>query len=145
MIRRANGKDIEGLKAFLSRAGLGTAGVTEETAGNFLLLENKDRSWRGTLGLEPYQENGLLRSLVVTAGQAEKDLFLLFEHIIMLAKEKNIQHLFLAAKQSAAVSLLQIMGFHSVDKEELPEPLFQSAHINHIINVDNSIFLKYSL
>jgi amino-acid N-acetyltransferase len=145
MLRRANRKDLDGLKAFLSRAGLGIEGLTEEGAEYFLLLENEDRSWRGTLGIEPYQENGLLRSLVVTSGQAENDIFMLFQQAFLLAKEEKIQHLFLAAKKSVAVPLFQILGFQIITKDELPEALSQSAHINHILNVDNSMFLKYSL
>jgi amino-acid N-acetyltransferase len=145
MIRRANSKDLAGLKDFLTRAGLGTDGLTEETAKYFLLLENEDQTCRGTLGIELYQEIGLLRSLVVTSGQAEHDIFFLFQQAFLLAKEEKLQHLFLATKKSVAVPLFQILGFQEVDKGELPEVLSQSAHINHILNVDNSIFLKYSL
>jgi amino-acid N-acetyltransferase len=145
MIRRANGKDLAGLKDFLLRAGLGTEGLTEETAEYFLLLEDEDQTCRGTLGIEPYQENGLLRSLVVKPGQVENDIFLLFQQAFLLAKEEKLQHLFLATKKSVAVPLFQMLGFEIVDKGELPEELSQSAHINQILNVDNSIFLKYSL
>jgi amino-acid N-acetyltransferase len=145
MIRRANGRDLAGLKEFLTRAGLGIEGLTEEAAEYFLLLENEDQTWRGTLGIEPHEENGLLRSLVVSPGQVENDIFLLFQQAFLLAKEEKIQHLFLATKKSVAVPLFQMLGFQIVDKDELPEGLTQSAHIEHILNVDNSVFLKYSL
>jgi N-acetylglutamate synthase-like GNAT family acetyltransferase len=145
MIRRANGGDLGSLKEFLGRAGLGTEGLTEAAAEYFLLLENEDRSWRGTLGIEPYQENGLLRSLVVAPGQAEEDIFLLFQQAFQLAKEERIRHLFLATKKRAAVPLFQMLGFQLVDKAEIPAEFSDSAHINHILSVDNSMFLKYSL
>jgi N-acetylglutamate synthase-like GNAT family acetyltransferase len=145
MIRRANGDDLVSLKAFLARAGLGTQGLTEEAAGYFLVIENEDRTLRGTLGIEPFQENGLLRSLVVTSGQAENDIYLLFQHAFLLAKELGIVTLFLATNKNGSVQFLQILGFQVVDKDELPLELSQSAHINHIMNVDNSIFFKFSL
>ncbi|MCQ6281765.1 GNAT family N-acetyltransferase [Bacillus sp. EB600] len=145
MIRRANGDDLVSLKAFLAKAGLGTQGLTEETAGYFLVIENEDRTLRGTLGIEPFKENGLLRSLVVTSGQAESDIYLLFQHAFLLAKELGIVTLFLATNKNGTVQFLQILGFQVVDKTELPQELSQSAHINHIMSVDNSIFFKFSL
>lgn len=145
MIRQANGEDLAELKVFLSRAGLGTEGLTEEAAQYFLLLENEDLTWRGTLGIEPFQENGLLRSLVVSPGQVENDIFLLFRQAFQLAKKEKIRHLFLATIKNAAVPLFEILGFKEVAKEELPEELFQSAHMKHILNVDNLLFFKFSL
>jgi amino-acid N-acetyltransferase len=145
MIRRANSEDLTGLKAFLSRAGLSTEGLTEEAVRYFLLLENEDQTWRGTLGIEPYEENGLLRSLVVAPGQVENDILLLFQQVFLLAKEQKIQHLFLATTKNAAVPLFQLLGFQDITKAELPEGLSQSTHIKHIMNVDNLMFFKFSL
>lgn len=145
MIRRANSEDLAGLKAFLSRAGLETEGLTEEAAGSFLLLENEDQTWRGTLGIEPVHENGLLRSLVVAPGQVEEDILLLFQQALLLAKEQKLQHLFLATTRNSAVPLFQILGFQEISKNELPEELLQTTHIKHIWNVDNLIFFKFSL
>lgn len=144
-IRRANKEDTADLREFLAKAGLGTEGITEETAEYFLLLENEDKSWRGTLGLEPAGENGLLRSLVVAPAQAKTDIFLLFEQALRLAKEVNIQHLFLASNKSSAISLFELLGFQLIDPNELPASLLVYDHIKHISNVDNLLFLKLSL
>src|SRR4051794_9177060 len=78
LIRRANKQDLGSLKDFLSRAKLGTDGLTDETVDYFLLLENEDGTLKGSLGMEAFTDFGLLRSLVVTPGQAEKEIFVLF-------------------------------------------------------------------
>ncbi|MFL6562718.1 MAG: hypothetical protein ACJ8MO_42295, partial [Bacillus sp. (in: firmicutes)] len=85
LIRRANKQDLGSLRAFLSRANLGTDGLTDETIDYFLLLENEDGTLKGSLGMEAFTEFGLLRSLVVTPGQAEKEIFVLFDQMVQLA------------------------------------------------------------
>lgn len=145
IIRRANMQDLSDLKEFLSRANLETLGLTEETAEYFMLIENEDRTLRGTLGIEPFHENGLLRSLVVTPGQAENDILLLIEQALSLAKDKNIKNVFLATNKNTAVPFFKTLGFQLVEKQALPDDLSRSDHMKQILNVDNSIFLKFSL
>ncbi len=145
LIRQANRHDLEGLKEYLAKAGLSTEGLTEKTAPYFLLLENEDRSWRGTLGIEPFRSSGLLRSLVVASSQAQNDILLLFQQALVLAKEKNFEDLYLATNKHAAVSFFQFLGFQLLEEKDLPEELSRSAHIKSITAVENSLFLKMSL
>lgn len=145
LIRRANKEDLGNLREFLSRAGLGTDGLNGETIDHFLLLENEDGSFRGSLGMEGFEEHGLLRSLVVSPGQADKEIFVLFDQMVHLAKEKGMRSLFLATNKSVALPFFELMGFQRVVREELPEGFYQSEHIRHVLNVDNSLFLKFSL
>jgi N-acetylglutamate synthase-like GNAT family acetyltransferase len=133
------------LREFLSRANLGTEGLTEETIEYFLLLETEAGALKGTLGMEAFAEYGLLRSLVVTPGQAEKEIFVLFDQMVQLAKEKGMNGLFLATNKSVALPFFELMGFQRVDREELPTEFYHSDHIRHVLNVDNSLFLKFSL
>ena len=145
LIRRANKQDLDGLREFLSRAKLGTDGLTEETIDYFLLLENEDGTLKGSLGMEAFTEFGLLRSLVVSPGQAEKEIFVLFDQMVQLAKEKGMKGLFLATNKSVALPFFELMGFQRIDREEIPSEFYQSEHIRHVLNVDNSLFLKFSL
>ncbi|MEH6956775.1 GNAT family N-acetyltransferase [Neobacillus drentensis] len=145
LIRRANKQDLDGLREFLSRAKLGTDGLTEETVDYFLLLENEYGTIMGSLGMEAFTEFGLLRSLVVSPGQAEKEIFILFDQMMQLAKEKGMKGLFLATNKSVALPFFEIMGFQRIDREEIPSEFYQSKHIRHVLNVDNSLFLKFSL
>ncbi|MEH7374216.1 MULTISPECIES: GNAT family N-acetyltransferase [Bacillaceae] len=145
LIRRANKQDLGSLRQFLSRANLGTDGLTEDTIDYFLLLENEDGILKGSLGMEAFTEFGLLRSLVVTPGQAEKEIFVLFDQMVQLAKEKGMKGLFLATNKSVALPFFEILGFQRIDRAEIPSEFYQSEHIRHVLNVDNSIFLKFSL
>jgi len=145
LIRKANKQDLGNLREFLSRANLGTDGLTDETIDYFLLLENEQGALMGTLGMEAFAEFGLLRSLVVSPGQAEKEIFVLFDQMVQLAKEKGMKGLFLATNKSVAVPFFELMGFQKVEREELPTEFYHSDHIRHVLNVDNSLFLKFSL
>ncbi|MEH7505356.1 hypothetical protein V7152_25700 [Neobacillus drentensis] len=145
LIRRANKQDLGSIREFLSRAKLGTDGLTDETIDYFLLLENEDGTLKGSLGMEAFTEFGLLRSLVVSPGQAEKEIFVLFDQMVQLAKEKGMKGLFLATNKSVALPFFELMGFQRIDREDIPSEFNQSEHIRHVLNVDNSLFLKFSL
>ncbi|MDQ0200878.1 GNAT family N-acetyltransferase [Neobacillus ginsengisoli] len=145
LIRKAGKQDLGKLTAFLKQANLGTEGLTDETVDYFLLMEDEAGELKGSLGMEAFDGFGLLRSLVVSAGQAEKEIFILFTQMLQLAKEKGMNSLFLATNKREAVSFFELLGFQSVEREELPTPFYHSDHIRHVLNVDNSLFLKFSL
>ena len=141
VIRRAEVQDIQSLVAFLEKAGLNTEGVAE-TMDSFLIMEDEHGRIEATIGMEPFGDMGLLRSLVMTAQMSENDLFLLFEQMFLLAKEKGMKDIFMATNKLGAMKLVEILGFQQVDKTDLPETLCQSEHVQHILTVDNSAFLK---
>jgi N-acetylglutamate synthase-like GNAT family acetyltransferase len=145
LIRCATKEDLGTLREFLTRANLGSDGLTEETVEYFLLLEDEDGSIKGTLGMENLKDCGLLRSLVVSPGQAEKDIFLLITQMMTLAKEKGMRSLFLATNKSVALPFFELLGFEKVERDLLPAELYSLEHIRHVFNVDNSLFLKFSL
>ncbi len=145
LIRKAGKEDLGRLQQFLKRAGLGTDGLREETAGSFLLVEDADGTLKGSLGMEFFAEFGLLRSFVVSPELAEKEIFVLFEQVMRLAKERGMRSLFLATNKSKALPFFELMGFRRAERDELPEEFSQSEHIRHVFNVDNSLFLKLSL
>jgi N-acetylglutamate synthase-like GNAT family acetyltransferase len=145
VIRRANRSDLYILKEFLTKASLGTNGLSEEMAEYFLLLENEEGTLVGTLGIETFGETGLLRSLVVSPGQAEKDIWLLIGQALQLANDRGIKEIFLATNKRAVLPLFELLGFNPVPKEAVPKELYQSEHVQHILNVDNSSFLKFTI
>ena len=144
VIRRAKAEDLARLISFLGQAKVGTNGV-EKTIDCFLLIEDEVGNLQATIGIEPLGQAGLIRSLVMSSQATEQDFHLLFEQIVLLAKEKGIKDLFLATNKVGAVNLIEQLGFQIVDKEQLPEILFQSEHVLHILTVDNSVFLKLSV
>lgn len=145
LIRNADREDLGRLREFLSRANLGTDGLTVETIGNFLLLEDEDGTLKGTLGMEVIGGSGLLRSLVVSPGQADKEILVLFDQMVQLANEKGLRSLFLATNKGAALTLFEMLGFQPIGRGDLPLSFYHLEHIRHVLNVDNSLFLKFSL
>ncbi|WHY00584.1 hypothetical protein [Neobacillus sp. DY30] len=145
VIRGANKEDLNGLREFLTRANLGCDGLSEETVEFFLLLEDEDGLIKGTLGMEVFTECGLLRSLVVSPGQAEKDIVLLITQMMQVAKTKGLKNLFLATNKGAALPFFELLGFEKVARDQLPAEMYNLEHIRHVLNVDNSLFLKFSL
>lgn len=143
-IRSANQEDLQALQEFLMAAGLGTEGLSKETVGYFLLMEDEAGKVTGTLGIEKLAEHGLLRSLVIASGNVEQDLLLLLRQAMQFAAEKQIQQLFLATNKEAVLPFFEILGFRRVERSDLPEELFASPHIQTILTVDNSLFLKFS-
>lgn len=143
-IRSAARKDLQRLKRFLVSAGLSIDGLSEETIEYFLMMEDEDGNLYGTLGIEKFAKNGLLRSLVITSGKVEEDLLLLFQQAFQYAREKQITRLFLATNKRNAIPFFQVMGFRMIDQRELPKELAGSPHIQSILTVDNSVFLKFS-
>ncbi|MEH7107570.1 MULTISPECIES: GNAT family N-acetyltransferase [Bacillaceae] len=145
LIRKGTKEDLNRLRDFLLKAKLGTDGLSEDTIGSFLLLENGKGELVGSLGMEVFERVGLLRSLVVSSGWAEKEILVLFDQMVQLAKERGMESLFLATNKPMAVAFFELMGFQQIRRESLPEELLLSNHIRHVFNVDNSLFFKFTL
>ena len=144
VIRCAEKMDFNRIVDFLETAGLGTEGISPESLPYFLLMEDSMGEIKGMMGLESFGESGLLRSLVITPDMGENDLIYLFKEMMLLAKKRRIFHLFLATNKRGALDFFHVLGFRETEWGNLPEELINSPHIKHILNVDNSIFLKFS-
>jgi len=144
-IRKAGKQDLENLQEFLTRANLGIEGLSEETVECFVLLEDETGVIKGSLGMEIYGDAAMLRSLVVSSGQAQSEILMLLKHMAMLAKEKELTSLYLATNKRVALPFFEMMGFLPIEREELPNGFSQSDHIRQILNVDNSLFLRFFL
>lgn len=143
-IRCAAVEDMEKLRDFLERAKLNSEGI-EQSIGYFLMMESEAGKVKATLGIEPLGTIGLLRSLAMTKDMSQNDLFILFEQILMLARDRGLQELYLSSNKKASAAFFHLLGFQEVKKESLPNELYESDHVKHILSVDNSFFLKLSL
>lgn len=144
VVRCAQLEDMDRLAAFLEAANLSTDGI-KDAIEYFLIMENDSGDIKATLGIEPHGEVGLLRSLVMSASASENDLFVLFEKILMLARDRNLNSLYLASNKRNSLDFFRLLGFKQEETEQLPEVLFESDHVKHILTVDNSFFLKLSM
>lgn len=144
IIRCAGVEDATRLEVFLDKANLSADGL-KEYIGCFLIMENDFGDIIGTLGIEPLGKCGLLRSLAVTSDVTEKNILVLFEHILLLAKDMKLESLYLATNKKSLVELFRLMGFTEEEMKGLPDTFYESEHVKHILTVDNSFFLKLSI
>ncbi|WP_316570582.1 hypothetical protein [Neobacillus sp. YIM B06451] len=135
-------EDLARIIGFLEKAGLGTAGIDEETAEQFLIAEN-DGEIKASLGILLFGDFGLLRSLALSEGLGGQKLFMLFEQMLLLAKQKGLKAVYLATNKRAAIPFFEMAGFSMIVKSELPEAFFRSAHVMEILNVENSVFMEF--
>lgn len=144
VVRCADASDVENLASFLESANLSTDGI-REAIEYFLIMESDSGDIKATLGIEPHGKIGLLRSLVMTSTASEKDLFILFEQILLLARDRGMESLYLASNKRNSLAFFSLLGFKQEETAHLPEVLFESEHVKYIMTVDNSFFLKLSM
>ncbi|TKC16916.1 GNAT family N-acetyltransferase [Robertmurraya kyonggiensis] len=144
MVRYAQNGDTKKLISFLQGANLGTEGI-ENLVDYFLIMEDEKGWVQATLGIEPLGKIGLLRSFATTTQIGENELLFIFEQMLKLAKEKGIEKLYLATNRSSSLSFFTLLGFQREEKENLPQELIESDHVNHIRTVDNSVFMVLNL
>lgn len=144
VIRCAKVEDVNKLVDFLEKANLATEGV-ENSIEYFLILEDEVGNIQATLGIEPLDQVGLLRSFAITANATERELLLIFEQMLMLARDKQLQSLYLATNKRASMPFFHMLGFKEVTKDQLDVNIYSSNHIKNILTVDNSVFMQLKL
>lgn len=143
-IRVASTEDQEKLIAFLEKAELDTIGIAE-AIDHFLLVEDEEGELSATIGIEILGEHGLLRSFVIQPGLGERDLFHLFDHMLHFARSKQLKEVYLATNKEGLFVFFEILGFATVGRQYLPKQFYESERLKPILDVDNSIFMKFSL
>lgn len=143
-IRMAVKQDTVKILAYLEKANLGTEGI-KDLIDYFLLMEDHEGEVIATLGIEPAGECGLLRSLAISPAVREVDVLRLFNRMLELAKQKSLSRLYLAVNRPESLTFFEILGFKTVEKENMPEHLVNLNHVQHILTVDNSVFMEFNL
>ncbi|WP_174734780.1 GNAT family N-acetyltransferase [Mesobacillus harenae] len=143
-IRYAVKEDTNKLRDLLQNANLSLEGL-EETIDYFLIMEDSNRKMIATLGIEPLQSVGLLRSFVVSGSLSEQHIIMMFDHMLQLAREKALTSLYLASNKQNALTFFEEIGFRAVSKQEIPKDLYHSSHLKNILNVDNSTIMELNL
>jgi N-acetylglutamate synthase-like GNAT family acetyltransferase len=139
-IRTANEQDIERVTSFLGQAEVSADGI-ESIIDHFILLEDAEQNILATLGIERIEQDGLLRSLVITAKVDQTNLLTLFKSAISLAKHKELRQLFLATNKQASISFFNMLGFSKIEEQELPEHIKTSNHITQILETNDPMFM----
>ena len=124
VIERAHPGDIGDIEDLLTAAGLPIEGAKGHM--EYFFVAREGGSLDGVIGLEPYGEEGLLRSLAVRESRRSKgigsDLYL---RLIDEARSLGIRRLILLT--TTAGNYFSARGFHSVDRSTIRGALGRSA------------------
>lgn len=122
-IRKATPSDLPIISTILSTHNLPVQGV-EKHLDNFLVAE-AEGTIIGTIGLEHYNETGLLRSAAVTPPFQNKGVGdRLVNTMIEYAREKNIKQIYLLTE--TAGKYFEKKGFSPVDRSEVKGDIITS-------------------
>jgi amino-acid N-acetyltransferase len=124
VIRRAQSSDFTQITQLLESDALPLDGVPHHL-DNFLVAD-LDGKVVGTIGLEIYGENALLRSAVVTPSNRNRGLgTLLYNALLEYAKKRGVKRLVLLT--NTAEEYFRRKGFVRIDRASLTGPVTTSA------------------
>lgn len=126
VIRIATEKDLLQIQHLLVKAGISKEGI-EQNIDNFLVACGPDKKIIGTVGIEPIEKDGLLRSLVLTSETWNAKIGLDFiELAVAYGKQKGFEKLFLLTNSS--LPFFEYIGFQILEETEIPEHIKASEH-----------------
>jgi N-acetylglutamate synthase-like GNAT family acetyltransferase len=127
-LKIAEEKDLGKLIGFVEKAGVSSEGF-ESLIDYFVMMENAEHEVVACIGVEPVNEYGLLRSLVVSDKLKQAHILTLFQSIQTLAEQKGIKHLFLVTNKEASVQFLSLLGFEEINQSAIPNQLLTLEHM----------------
>jgi N-acetylglutamate synthase-like GNAT family acetyltransferase len=139
-LRIAEEKDVQALKSFIEKAGLSSEGI-ESIVDYFVVMESDEDTMVASLGIEPVEGDGLLRSLVVSENINQAHLLSLFESVHALGKEKGLIGSYLVTNKINSIEFLQLIGFQSIDHEAIPDHLLTSAHFKESLEKEHAVVM----
>ncbi|WP_100405726.1 hypothetical protein [Bacillus solitudinis] len=126
VVRKLENKDLLPIQRLLAKAGLTEDGLDQHVT-QFLVVEDEQAEIIGTVGIEQYNEYGLLRSLVLNSPIWNGQLSLEFLQVTLAyASDQNISKVFLCAKGTNP--LFQQLGFKELQAAAVPLDIQRSAH-----------------
>lgn len=142
-VRQAMQEDLEKIQTFLAKTAVDTEDI-EKWLNYYLLVEDRNGDLIGTIGIEPFEKVGLLRSLVIANATAEDILYLL-QQTIQLAKERQLESLYCMINNKSAIHLFSLLGFRTIRKEKMPEEIKTSKSVANIWTVNNLQYMYYHI
>lgn len=119
IVRLASKDDLDSVLSFWRKVDIHVGGI-ESCINDFVLMEDDKQQLLATVGFQSIQENGLLRSLVITPSLTERDIFVLFQAVMALAEEKGMRHLYLVTNKAVSIPFFKLLNFREIRYNELP-------------------------
>lgn len=133
--------DETGILALLSLAELPAEDLMIDKLKNFLVARSEDNSVIGTIGVEPYHDIGLLRSLAVDPSYRGKGLGVRLVHELQsYAQRKGIKTLFLLTVTAA--EFFKKIGYQVTQRNLVPAPIAKTEEFKNICPVSAVCLVK---
>ena len=117
--------DRDDIMSLLSEAKLPTEDLKMETLKNFLVAREENGATVGAVGVELYQDAGLLRSLVVHPSCRGRGLGKqLTNEVEAYAREKGVKALFLLTMTAA--NFFPRLGYQVTQRFNVPQPIAET-------------------
>ncbi|MDF1528126.1 MAG: arsenic resistance N-acetyltransferase ArsN2 [Sedimenticola sp.] len=128
------------IKLLLASVGLPTDDIDEDSSALFYLVEHQSEVI-GLIGMECFQKEALLRSLMVKPAYRDQGLGRqLVNHIQQTARRQGALRLYLLTTTASNYFLQQ--GFHSISRDETPEAIRATDEFSHICPASATIMCK---
>ncbi len=126
--------DETGILNLLSRADLPTKDLTVDKLREFMVAKSEKNIVIGSIGVEPYEDAGLLRSLAVDPSYRGRGLGVELVHEIEShAHRKGIKTLFLLT--TTAKGFFERLGFQIIHRDLVPAPIARTEEFKNICPV----------
>lgn len=132
VIRKATSKDIIRIEQVVGQAGLQTSGIVENVDNFLIMEEDENDSIIAVVGFEYFNENGLLRSLVVAGQTNQMTIIQLMGTVMEYSKKSGLKKLYLCTNHHTTVDLFEILGFKV--EQNLPVDIEKFEHFQNIYN-----------
>jgi amino-acid N-acetyltransferase len=133
--------DEKEIVKLLSQAKLPAQDLTLEKLKHFLVAKAKDGSLMGTIGVELYQDVGLLRSLVVHPSYRGKGLGKrLTREVESFAQQKSTKTLFLLT--TTAAEFFPKLGYQVIQRDRAPMSIANTEEFKTICPVSAVCLFK---
>jgi amino-acid N-acetyltransferase len=125
----------------LNKAELPIDDLTNEKMKNFMIARGKDGSIIGVVGVEMYQESGLLRSLVVHPSYRGTGLgSLLTRKIEYFAWHNDVKTLYLLTMTAA--DFFPKIGYEVTQRDNVPKSIRKTEEFNNVCPVSAVCLFK---
>ncbi|WP_153126976.1 GNAT family N-acetyltransferase [Peribacillus tepidiphilus] len=144
IFRKAEEKDIIAIEEFLLEAGVSAIGV-KQNYPYFLMAEDENNTLIATIGIEPVESGGLLRSFVFSPTFPQSLLAPFFQQTLLLAKQQSLSSVYLASDKEASFPFFKALGFKKIRSEDLPESIKLSPHCTNMLEYEDVFFMEKTL
>ncbi|WP_339210649.1 hypothetical protein NSQ41_18590 [Aeribacillus sp. FSL K6-8210] len=137
-LRFAEREDLKNIQQFANKAGVSTEGFDNS---HFIIMETDHGEIAGCLGMEVINQDGLLRSCVVSSNLNQGHIISLLKSADLLMEQFRLKNIYFAVNKNSVAELLEIFGFKRIQADELPAHMLASNLMNQLVSVPNVAFM----